>query len=165
MKPAVAEATQPRISNREIARVLAEIADLLEIKGENSFRIRSYRVSSETVAHHGQELAEMVEQGLELLRSLDGVGAGIAAKIREIVLTGDCASRRELLVEVPEGLLELLQLPGLGPRGVAMLWQKLGVRSADDLLAAISDGRFRSLPGMKEKKQARILKGLRQRLS
>ena len=164
MKPAVAEAAQPRISNREIARILAEIADLLEIKGENSFRIRSYRVSSETVAHHGQELAEMVEQGLEL-RSLDGVGAGIAAKIREIVLTGDCASRRELLVEVPEGLLELLQLPGLGPRGVAMLWQKLGVRSADDLLAAISDGRFRSLPGMKEKKEARILKGLRQRLS
>ena len=164
MKPAVAEAAQPRISNREIARILAEIADLLEIKGENSFRIRSYRVSSETIAHHGQELAEMVEQGLEL-RSLDGVGAGIAAKIREIVLTGDCASRRELLVEVPEGLLELLQLPGLGPRGVAMLWQKLGVRSADDLLAAISDGRFRSLPGMKEKKEARILKGLRQRLS
>ena len=66
MKPAVAEAAPPRISNREIARILAEIADLLEIKGENSFRIRSYRVSSETIAHHGQELAEMVEQGLEL---------------------------------------------------------------------------------------------------
>lgn len=164
MKPGVTEAEKPRIPNREIARILAEIADLLELKGENSFRIRSYRVSSETVAHHGQELLEMVEQGLEL-RSLDGVGAGIAAKIREIALTGDCASRRELLVEVPEGLLELLQLPGLGPRGVAMLWQKLGVRSADDLLAAIGDGRFRSLPGMKEKKEARILKGLRQRLS
>jgi DNA polymerase (family X) len=151
-----------RLTNREVARVLDEIADLLEIKGENSFRIRSYRTGAETVGHHAQSVVEMVERG-ESLQSLDGIGSGIAAKIQEIAKGGDCAYHRELLVEVPQGLLELLKLPGLGPRGVATLWRKLGVRSAEDLEAAIADGRFRGLPGMKEKKEARLLKGLQQR--
>jgi DNA polymerase (family 10) len=150
-------------ANREVARLLREIADLLDIKGENSFRIRSYRVAADSVASHAQDVAEMLRRGQDL-RSIDGVGEGIAKKVAEIVATGDCAYHRELLAEVPGGLLPLLELPGLGPRGIALVWRKLGVATADELLAAIEDGRFRSLPGMKEKKEARIRKGLEERL-
>jgi DNA polymerase (family X) len=150
------------VNNRAIARILHEIADLLDIKGDNSFRIRSYRMGAEAVESHGQEVAEMVRRG-ENVRTIDGVGEGIAGKIKEIVETGDCAFRRSLLEEVPGGLLELLTIPGLGPRGVHLVWSRLGVRSAEELEAAIADGRFRTLPGMKEKKEARILKGLQDR--
>jgi DNA polymerase (family 10) len=101
----------------------------------------------------------MVARG-ENLRGIEGVGEGIASKVREIVETGDCAYHQELLKEVPGGLLELLALPGLGPKGVSLVWKRLGVASAGDLEAAIADGRFRTLPGMKEKKEERIRKGL-----
>ncbi len=150
------------MDNRGIARCLQEISNLMDIRGENAFRIRSYRVAAESVESHGQDVAEMVRRG-ENLKALPGVGDGIAGKIREIVERGTCAYHQELLTEVPGGLLELLDLPGLGPKGVQLVWQKLGVRSAADLEAAIADGRFRSLPGMKEKKEARIKKGLEDR--
>jgi DNA polymerase (family 10) len=150
------------MDNRGVARCLHEIADLLDIKGENSFRIRSYRVAAETVENHGGDVVAMVRRG-EDLKSLPGVGAGIAGKIQEIVEQGECAYQRELLAEVPRGLLELLELPGLGPKGVSLVWRQLGVTSADELEAAITGGRFRTLPGMKDKKEARILKGLQER--
>jgi DNA polymerase (family 10) len=150
------------VDNRQIAALLHEIADLLDIKGENPFRVRSYRVAAESVENNGQGVAEMVGKG-EDLKDLPGVGAGIASKIREIIDSGDCAYHKELLLEVPAGLLELLKIPGLGPKGVSLVWRKLGVASAADLEAAIADGRFRTLPGMKEKKEARILKGLEER--
>jgi DNA polymerase (family 10) len=149
--------------NARIAAVLREIADLLDIKGENSFRIRSYRMGADSIEAHGQDVAGMVGRG-EDPRSIDGVGEGIAAKIREIVESGDCDYHRRLLEEVPAGLLDLLEIPGLGPKGVSLVWRKLGVTSAADLEGAIADGRFRTLPGMKEKKEARIRKGLEERL-
>src|SRR5262245_13631875 len=135
------------MDNRQVAKCLHEIADLLDIKGENAFRIRSYRVGAESVASHGQDVAGMVRRQ-EDLKQLAGVGDGIAGKIREIVESGSCAYHRELLLEVPGGLLPLLQLPGLGPRGVSLVWRKLGVTSAGELEAAIRDGRFLTLPGM-----------------
>jgi DNA polymerase (family X) len=149
--------------NRRVAAVLREIADLLDIKGENAFRIRSYRMGADSIEAHGQDVAGMVARG-EDPRSIDGVGEGLAAKLREIVETGDCDYHRKLLEEVPAGLLELLHLPGLGPKGVSLVWRQLGVASAADLEVAIEDGRFRTLPGMKEKKEARIRKGLEERL-
>jgi DNA polymerase (family 10) len=150
------------VENAALARCLDEIADILEIKGENSFRIRSYRLAAESLAHLGTEVAAMVREGQDL-RTLPGVGEGIAHKLVELVETGRCSYRDDLLREVPEGLLELLRLPGLGPKGVSLVWQKLGVRGAEDLEAAIADGRFRTLPGMKEKKEARIRRGLEER--
>src|SRR5207244_2669568 len=105
---------------------------------------------------------EMSRRG-EDPKELPGVGSAIAAKLQELVATGRCAYHQELLAEVPAGLLELLRLPGLGPKGVSLVWRKLGVTSAEDLEKAIADGRFRSLPGMKEKKEAKIRKGLEAR--
>jgi len=149
------------VDNKGLARVLREIGDLLDIKGENSFRIRSYRMGADSVEAHSQDVAALVGRG-EDLRTIEGVGEGIAAKIREIVETGDCDYHRKLLDEVPGGLLLLLEIPGLGPKGVNLVWTKLGVASPLDLEAAIADGRFRTLPGMKEKKEARIRKGLQE---
>ncbi len=151
------------MDNHSLARVLDEIADVLEIKGESVFRIRSYRLAGESLQSLTRDVAEMIRRG-EDLKELPGVGSAIAAKLQELVATGRCAYHQELLAEVPAGLLELLRLPGLGPKGVSLLWRKLGVTSAEDLERAIADGRFRTLPGMKEKKEARIRKGLEDRL-
>ena len=150
------------MDNQSLARVLQDIADVLEIKGESFFRIRSYRLSAESVGSHGDDVAEMVRRGDDL-GSITGVGEGIAAKLRELVETGRCEYHEELLSEVPRSLLDLLELPGLGPKGVSLVFRKLDVRSAEDLEAAIADGRFRTLPGMKEKKEARIRQGLEAR--
>jgi DNA polymerase (family 10) len=152
------------MDNRRLARVFSEIGDLLDIKGENPFRIRSYRIAAETLENLGEDVAARVRRG-EPLKGIPGIGEGIAGKIQEIVSTGSCVYHRELLAEVPGGLLDLLQVPGLGPKGVALVWRQLGVGGASDLLAAIDDGRFRTLPGMKEKKEARIRKGLEERLA
>ena len=151
------------MDNRQIGRVLHEVADLLDIKGDDSFRIRSYRMAAESVESCGHDIGEMVKRG-EALPRLPGVGKGIEAKVRELLESGRCALHQELLAEVPPGLLDLLRIPGLGPRGVHLVWARLGVTGARDLEAAIADGRFRSLPGMKEKKEARIRKGLEEKL-
>jgi len=150
------------MDNQSLARVLQDIADVLEIKGESFFRIRSYRLSAESVGSHGEDVAEMIRRGDDL-GSITGVGGGIAAKLRELVETGRCAYHEELLSEIPRSLLDLLKLPGLGPKGVSLVFRELGVRSAEDLEAAIADGRFRTLPGMKERKEARIRQGLEAR--
>ena len=150
------------MDNQSLARVLQDIADVLEIKGESFFRIRSYRLSAESVGSHGDDVAEMIRRGDDL-GPLTGVGEGIAAKLRELVETGRCEYHEELLSEIPRSLLDLLELPGLGPKGVSLVFRKLDVRSAEDLEAAIADGRFRTLPGMKERKEARIRQGLEAR--
>jgi DNA polymerase (family X) len=150
------------MDNASLARVLQDIAEALEIKGESFFRIRSYRLSAESVGSHGEDVAEMIRRGDDL-GSIPGVGGGIAAKLRELVETGRCAYHDELLTEIPRSLLDLLKVPGLGPKGVSLVFRELGVRSAEDLEAAIADGRFRTLPGMKEKKEARIRHGLEAR--
>jgi len=151
------------MDNRQLGRVLHEIADLLDIKGDDSFRIRSYRMAAESVESCGHDIGEAIRRG-EPLPRLPGVGKGIEAKVRELLDSGRCAFHQELLSEVPAGLLDLLRIPGLGPRGVNLVWTRLGVTGARDLEAAIADGRFKSLPGMKEKKEARIRKGLEERL-
>ena len=150
------------MDNASLARVLQDIADALEIKGESFFRIRSYRLSAESVGSHGDDVAEMIRRGDDL-GAIPGVGGGIAARLRELVETGRCAYHDELLTEIPRSLLDLLKVPGLGPKGVSLVFRELGVRSAEDLEAAIADGRFRTLPGMKEKKEARIRQGLEAR--
>jgi DNA polymerase (family 10) len=150
------------VDNLSLARVLHEIADVLEIKGENLFRVRSYRLAGESLQSLTRDVAEMIRRGDDL-RELPGVGSGIAARLKELVESGQCAYHRELLDEVPAGLLELLRVPGLGPKGVSLVWRKLGVASAEDLEKAIADGRFRCLRGMKDKKEAKIRKGLEAR--
>ncbi len=145
------------MDNLAIARVLAEIADLLEIKGENPFKIRAYRNASETVAHEPSRIASMT--AAERL-ALPGIGKDIAAKIGELIDAGSIRYHRDLLQEFPPTVLDLLHLQGVGPKTVARLYGELGIRTLEDLDRAARDGRIRDMKGMGAKKEALILKAL-----
>jgi DNA polymerase (family X) len=145
------------LDNAAIARVLREIADLLEIKNENPFKIRAYRNGADMVANHPHDLGALDDGAL---REIPGIGKDLAARIREIAETGDSGFHRELLAEFPPSVLDLLHLQGVGPKTVAMLYRELHVRTIDELEAAAKDGRVRALHGMGPKKEALILKAL-----
>src|ERR687898_1694717 len=126
------------MDNLAIARVFAEIGDLLEIKNENPFKIRAYRNAAETIAHHPDRVATLAPA--ERL-ALPGIGKDLAAKIGELVDTGAIGYHQELLQEFPPTILDLLHLQGVGPKTVALLYQHLGIRTLEDLEAAAKDGR------------------------
>lgn len=148
------------MDNQAIARVLREIADLLEIKGDNPFKIRAYRNGAEIVSNHPHDLAVLDAAGL---REIPGIGKDLAARMVELITTGDCAYHRALVGEFPPSVLDMLRLQGVGPKTVATLYRELGVRTLDDLEAACTSGRVRSIKGMGPKKEALILKALAER--
>ena len=148
------------MDNQPIARVFAEIADLLEIKGENAFKIRAYRGASETIAAWPDAVSRLDESQL---RDLPGIGKDLARKVRELVDTGACAYHQDLLQEFPPTILDLLRLQGVGPKTVALLFSSLNIRTLDELAGAARDGRLRALKGMGAKKEALILKALDER--
>jgi DNA polymerase (family 10) len=148
------------MDNRAIARVLREIADLLELKNDNPFKIRAYRNGADIAANHPHELALIDEAGL---RQIPGIGKDLASRIREISETGDTALHRDLVAEFAPTILDLLHLQGLGPKTVATLYRELAVRTLDDLERAARDGRVRALRGMGQKKEALIIKALDER--
>ena len=148
------------MDNAQIARVFAEIADLLEIKGENAFKIRAYRGASETIGAWPDAVSGLDEAGL---RELPGVGRDLAKKVREIADTGACQYHNELLQEFPPTILDLLRLQGVGPKTVALLHASLDIGSLDDLEKAAREGRLRELRGMGARKEALILKALEER--
>jgi DNA polymerase (family 10) len=148
------------VDNLAIARVLAEIGDLLEIKSENPFKIRAYRNAAESVVHAPSPVAAMSDADL---RDLPGIGKDIAAKIAELTSTGAIRYHQELLEEFPPTILDMLHLQGVGPKTVALLYRGLGLRTLDDLEAAARDGRLRGLKGMGAKKESQILTALEER--
>jgi len=148
------------LTNAGIARVLGEIADLLEVKGDNPFKIRAYRNGADIVANHPHEMAKLDETGL---REIPGIGKDLAARILEIVTTGDSEFHRELLAQFPTSILDLLRLQGVGPKTVATLYHELGIQTLDDLEAAARSGRVRAIRGMGAKKEALILTALDER--
>lgn len=148
------------MDNQAIARVLREIADLLEIKGDNPFKIRAYRNGAEIVSNHPHDLAVLDAAGL---REIPGIGKDLAARMVELITTGDCAYHRALVGEFPPSVLDMLRLQGVGPKTVATLYRELGVRTLDDLEAACTSGRVRSIKGMGPKKEALILRALAER--
>ncbi len=148
------------MDNLAIARILREIADLLEIKDDNPFKIRAYRNGADIAANHPHELSLLDETGL---REIPGIGKDLAARIREIAGTGDTAFHRELIGEFPPTILDLLHLQGVGPKTVATLYRELDVRTLEDLERAAVDGRIRALRGMGARKEGLILKALEER--
>ena len=143
-----------------MARILQEIADLLELKNDNPFKIRAYRNGADIAANHPHHLASLDESAL---REIPGIGKDLAARIREIAATGGAAVHRELLAEFPPTILDLLHLHGVGPKTVATLYRELGVRTLADLEHAATDGRIRALRGMGARKEGLILKALEER--
>jgi DNA polymerase (family X) len=148
------------VHNLAIARIFAEIGDLLEIKGENPFKIRAYRNAADTIAHLGAQIASLPPD--DRLK-IPGIGKDLAAKVSELLETGTARYHQELLQEFPPTVLDLLRLQGVGPKTVALLYHGLGVRSLEELQAAALDGRVRALKGMGAKKEALILKALEER--
>lgn len=132
--------------NEDIAAKINAIGDLLEIKGESRFRVNAYRDAARHLEELTEDLNLLAAEGR--LRSIAGVGDAIATKIEELLTTGKLGYYERLKEEVPESLLELLQIPGLGPRKVKLLYDGLGVRDLAALRQAIAEGRVASLPGM-----------------
>ncbi len=135
--------------NDEVVRTLNAIADMLEIKGENRFRVNAYRDASRHVEGLTEDLAVIASEGR--LRSIPGIGEAIATKIQELLDTGHLAYYERLRQEIPESLIDLLRIPGLGPRKVKLLYESLQVEGIADLREVLQDGRAAALPGMGEK--------------
>ena len=148
------------MDNRALSQVLDEIADLLEIRGDNAFKIRAYRSAAETLATWPQAVAQLDEQQL---RSIPGIGKDLAARVRELAETGTSQYHKELLEQFPPTILDLLRLQGVGPKTVAMLHATLNIKSIDDLAAAAKAGRLKGLKGMGAKKEAQILASIEER--
>jgi DNA polymerase (family 10) len=148
------------VDNKAVAQVLVDIADLLEIKNENAFKIRAYRSAAETVAAWGDPVARLEEPQL---REIPGIGRDLAAKIRELTLTGSLQFHQDLLREFPPTILDLLRLQGVGPKTVALLYSTLNIRTVEELAAAARDGRLRAVKGMGAKKEGLILKAIEER--
>ncbi|MEO8077801.1 MAG: DNA polymerase/3'-5' exonuclease PolX [Acidobacteriota bacterium] len=148
------------MDNLALARVFAEIGDLLQIKDENPFKIRAYSNAADTVSHLSERVASMT--AAERL-GIPGVGKDLAAKLSELVETGQCRFHQELLQEFPPTILDLLRLQGVGPKTVALLYRGLEIRTLEELERAARDGRIRGLKGMGAKKEALILKALEER--
>jgi DNA polymerase (family 10) len=145
------------MQNHEIAKVLDEIADLLEITGENFFRVRAYRNAARTVSDYPGQLSEL---DLDELQQISGIGADLAQKIQTLVATGDIPLHRELVSKVPAGLLDLTRVPGLGPKRIKALWEQGGVTNREQLKRAATSGALRTIPGFGEKRESQIIEAL-----
>ena len=149
------------MENKSIADILTEIADILDIQGENPFRVRSYRNAARTIADMSQSVKALIKSGAKL-EEIPGIGKSLEEKIEEIVSTGRCRFLEELQAKVPPGLTELLKLEGLGPKKVKLLYDELGVDSVDRLEKAAQAGRLRDLAGMGVKTEEKVLKSVEQ---
>jgi DNA polymerase (family 10) len=150
---------ETRIENRQIARLLEQTADLMEIDGADSFRVRSYRRAAETAEQTTVDLATAAANTAQLL-AIPGIGKSMAANVRAIVAEGTFPLREELLARYGAGVLELLKLPGMGPKTVALFWDAAKVGSVDQLAEAIDAGRLAGLPRMGPKQIEKLKKGI-----
>lgn len=147
------------VHNADIAAIFEEIAELLEIRNENPFRIRAYRNAARQVEGMGVALADRVARGDDLTE-LPGIGDDLAAKIKEIVETGSCKALAKLRKQLPPTITELLKIPGLGPKRVRTLYDQLKVKTIEQLAKAAQAGKIRELEGFGEKTEQTILEAL-----
>ena len=148
------------MQNAEIARLLGDVADLLEISAGNPFKVRAYRNAARTVADHADPIAELVSGGEFDLTDLPGIGGGIAKEITALVETGTLPQRQQLVATIPPGLLDLLRIPGLGPKRVKLFHEKLKVNSVADLKDALEKGKIATLQGFGPKLLEKIREGV-----
>ncbi|MEM6655968.1 MAG: nucleotidyltransferase domain-containing protein, partial [Planctomycetota bacterium] len=147
------------MTNRDIAAVFDEIADLLEFQGANPFRVRAYRNGSRRVKDHPTPLASLVAEGADLTE-LDGIGKDLAEKIGVLTETGSLPMLQELHAAVPASVLPLMRIPGLGPKKAAVLHTELGVASLDMLRGACEAGKVAELKGFGKKTEQTLLAGI-----
>ena len=148
------------MKNSEVATVFQDIADLLEIKGENVFKMRAYQKAARAIDHYPRELKIMIEEG-EDPRNIPGVGEAIAKKTVELITTGKLDYYENLKAELPQGITNLLAIPGIGPKTAKKLSSELGISSVDELESAINEGQVAELLGLGEKTADSILHQIR----
>jgi len=148
------------MQNQFIAALFEELADLLEIQGANSFRVRAYRNAARTLENLSESVADIVTQPGRSVTELDGIGQDLASKIKVIVETGALPQLEELRSQVPAGVVQMLRIAGLGPKKVAALFHELGVTTLADLKAACEAGRVAELKGFGKKTAQSILEGM-----
>ncbi|MBI5408446.1 MAG: DNA polymerase/3'-5' exonuclease PolX [Nitrospirae bacterium] len=145
------------MKNQEVAKIFNDIADILEIKGDNPFRIRAYRRAAQNIDGLAKDVAEI---SAEELQKIPGIGADLAGKVHEYVDTGSLKFYDDLKKEVPSGLVNLLSVPGLGPKTAKLLFDKLHIKDIDDLEKHAREGKLKGLPGIQAKTEENILKGI-----
>ena len=145
------------MDNLGIARIFTEVGDLLEIKGDNPFKIRAYRNAADLVGHMAERVADLTDADV---LELPGIGKDLAAKIHELIDTDALAYYDELRQEFPPTILDMLRLQGVGPKTVAVLYRELGIETLDDLETAATEGRLRALKRMGPKKEQQVLRSL-----
>lgn len=148
-----------RVHNIEIAEKFTKLANLLEIEGANPFRVRAYRNAARTIATLGQETADLIAKD-EDLTSLPGIGDDLADKIKTIVKTGELPILKQIQSRLPAVLNELMNIEGLGPRRIQILYKKLKIKNLRDLKQKIKAGRVRDLKGFGKKTEQKILEGI-----
>jgi DNA polymerase (family 10) len=144
--------------NREIGALFDEIADILELRGENRFRINAYRRGAQSLTLASRDIDELAHS--DALSTIPGIGRDLSAKILEYLETGTISYLEELREETPDVLLEMLRIPGVGPKTAHLIYEELGIESLEDLALAAREHRLRLLPKIKEKTEENILKGI-----
>ena len=148
------------MTNASIADAFDQIADLLEFQGANPFRVRAYRNGARTIRDYSEPLTAIVPEGKAKLMEIQGIGEDLANKIVTLVATKELPMLKELREQVPETVLALLRIPGLGPKKAAALHKELGIKTLDELRAACETGKVRALKGFAAKTEQLILQGI-----
>ena len=150
------------MENREIARILWETADLMEIAGEDSFRIRSYRNGATAVEGHPERITEILRDLERKVTDIPGIGKGLAHVLAEIVERRSCERRDQLLEKFPPGALEFLKIQGLGPKGIALIFEHYRIGTIDELERLCQEQKLRVLPRMGAKLEEKVLRSIAQ---
>lgn len=148
------------MENLEIARLLSETADLMEIAEEDGFRIRSYRNGAAAIEGLGERVSDILADPARKITDVPGIGKGLAAVLSEIVERGSFARRDELLERFPPTALEMLRIPGLGPKSIRLIWDHFRISTLEELERLCREGKLRELPRMGAKLEEKILKGI-----
>ncbi len=150
------------MENREIARVLWETADLMEIAGEDSFRIRSYRNGATAIEGYPERVIDILRNPDRKVTEIPGIGKGLAAVLQEIVDRGSCERRDDLLKKFPAASLEFLKIQGLGPKSIALIFEHYRITTVDELEQLAKDQKLRDLPRMGAKLEEKVLRSIAQ---
>ena len=147
------------VDNKAIANILFETADLLEIDGQDSFRIRSYRNAAQAIENHSQQIKDIMAEPKQVL-AIPGIGKGMLTNLQELFKTGKLAVQAELLEKYHPSMLQLLKIQGLGPKTIKLIWDAFQVSDVDGVAKLAREGKIRELPRMGEKHEAKLLKAI-----
>ncbi len=147
------------MDNKAIAGILYETADLLEIDGQDSFRIRSYRNAAEAIEAQTQQIADLIDEPKKVL-AIPGIGKGMLLNLQEMFKEGKLSLHAELLKKYHPSMLDLLKIQGLGPKTIALIWSAYQVSDVDGVAKLAKEGKIRELPRMGEKQEQKLLKAI-----